>query len=140
MSVTFDAATRRFCPEFDADLLIACPEADDLAVNMANGNAAQVCAALGIDLAAEGWCGSLPAADFLGRVLLALAISPADEGMPSHDLQPGDDAGPLLGIVGEGGPRIIQGARHPGYLQDRLTQLRELADWAVAHDAEISFG
>lgn len=108
-----------------------------LEVNMSNVNAAAVCAALGIDLDAEGWCGSLPAQDFLGRVLVALAIAPVDEGMPSHVLQPGDDAGPLLGIVGENGPTIIQGARRPGHLQERLDQLRQLADWAVVHDADV---
>jgi hypothetical protein len=35
---------------------------------------------------------------------------------------------------------MIEGARSPGYLQERLGQLRELADWAVANNAEISFG
>lgn len=139
MSVTFDAATRRFFPQFDAELLAACPEAEHLAVNMSNGNAALVCATLGIDLDAEGWCGSLSAADFLGRVLLALAIAPADEGMPSYELAPGDSAG-IFGTVRQGGPRFIQGARPEGYTQQRLAQLRELAEWAVAHNAEISFG
>lgn len=129
MSVTFDAATRRFCPEFDADLLTACPEAEDLAVNVSSSNALVLCAALGIDLEAEGWCGSLPAQDFLGRILVALAVSPADEGIPSHELprEPGR-------------VRWIECGRAPGYTQDRLGQLRELADWAIAHNAEISFG
>lgn len=112
---------------------------NELEVNMASGNAALVCAALGLTPTEEGWVGELAPQDFLGRVLLALAVSPADEGMPSRDLQPGDDAGPLLGVVREGGPRIIQGARHPGYLQERLTQLRALADWAVAHDAPVFY-
>ena len=77
MSVTFTAATRTFCAQFNADLLVAGPEAEGLEINMSNSNAAVVCAALGIDLDAEGWCGSLPAEDFLGRVLVALAIQPA---------------------------------------------------------------
>ena len=140
MSVTFAAVTRTFNPALNADVLASIPEAEELEINMSNSNAVLVCESLGINLEEEGWCGSLPAQDFLGRVLVALAVSPADEGMPSHDLQPGDDAGPLFGIVREGGPRIIQGARRPGYLQERLGQLRELADWAVAHDAEIDFG
>jgi hypothetical protein len=129
MSVTFDAATRRFCPEFDADLLTACPEADDLAVNVSSSNAVVLCAALGIDLAAEGWCGSLPAQDFLGRILVALAVSPTDAGVPTHELprEPGQ-------------VRWIECGRREGYTQERLAQLRELADWAIAHDAEISFG
>lgn len=57
----------------------------------------------------------MAAEDFLGRVLVALAISPVDEGMPSHTLQPGDDAGVLFGTVREGGPTIVAGARRPEF-------------------------
>jgi hypothetical protein len=127
MSVTFTAATRTFCAEFDADLLVACPEAEELEINMSNSNAAVVCAALGIDLDAEGWCGSLPAEDFLGRVLVALAIQPSDEGIPVHELP-------------TGGVRWVECGRRPGYIQERLGQLHELAQWAVAHGAEVDFG
>ena len=134
MSVTFTACTRRFCAEFNADLLVACPEAEELEINMSNANAAVVCGALGIDLAAEGWCGSLPAEDFLGRVLVALAIQPADEGIPSHEL-PREHNGPF-----PVGPRIVECGRRPGYIQERLAQLHALAQWAVDHQAEIDFG
>ena len=127
MSVTFTAATRAFSPEFNADLITPIPAAEHLSVNMSQGNAARVCETLGIDLDEEGWCGSLPAVDFQGRVLVALALSPADEGMPSYE-HPGP------------GATMIEAARRPGYLQERLGQLRELADWAVAHGAEIDFG
>lgn len=139
MSVTFTAATRTFRPEFNADVLMDVPAADELAVNMSNSNAAQVCRTLGIDLEQWGWCGNLPAEDFLGRVLVALAIEPADEGVPSHRLLPGDSAG-IFGTVQEGGPAFIECGRREGYTQERLGQLRELADWAVANGAEISFG
>jgi hypothetical protein len=127
MSVTFTAATRTFMPEFNADVLMSIPAAEDLSVNMSNANAARVCETLGIDLDEEGWCGSLPAADFLGRVLMALAVLPVDAGVPWHEVP-----GP--------GARMIECGRPEGYTQDRLGQLRELADWAVAHDAEIDFG
>lgn len=127
MSVTFDAATRTFCPEFNADLLRAIPAADELAVNMSSSNAFRVCQSLGIDLEAEGWCGSMTAEDFLGRILVALAIEPVSAGIPSHEVP-----GP--------GVRMIECGRPEGYLQERLGQLRELADWAVANNAEISFG
>ena len=41
----------------------------------------------------------------------------------------------------EGGPRWIEGGRRPGYLQERLEQLRQLADWAIANGAdEVSWG
>ena len=139
MSVTFNAASSTFRPEFNANVLAPLPEAEELEVNMSNSNAAQVASTLGIDLDAEGWCGNMGAEDFLGRILVALALSPADEGMPSFQLAPGDSAG-IFGTVREGGPTFIQGARRPGYLQERLEQLRELADWALANGAEISFG
>jgi hypothetical protein len=129
MSVTFNAATRTFRPEFNADVLMNIPAAEDLEVNMSNSNAARVCSTLGIDLDEEGWCGSMSADDFLGRVLIALAIEPADEGVPSHELP--REPGKVL---------WIEAGRAPGYNQERLTQLRELADWAVANGAEIAFG
>jgi hypothetical protein len=128
MSVTFTAATRTFNADFNADVIADIPAAEELAVNMSNSNAFRVCGTLGIDLEFEGWCGSLPAADFLGRVLLALAIEPVDAGVPSTV-----DAAP-------GRATFVDCGRAPGYTQERLGQLRTLADWAVAHNAEISFG
>ncbi|AXN53284.1 hypothetical protein PBI_THONKO_12 [Mycobacterium phage Thonko] len=96
----------------------------DLDVNMSNRNAALVADALGIDLDADGWCGSATADDFMGRVVMALALAPSDEGMPSYE-----HVGP--------GARMVEGARRPGYLQERLRELHELAEWAVAHSAEV---
>lgn len=129
MSVTFSAATRAFRPEFNAEVIMDVPEAEELSVNMSSSNAAHVCASLGLDLEDLGWCGSLAAEDFLGRVLVALAVLPVDAGMPRHELprEPGT-------------VRWIECGRPEGYAQDRLGQLRELADWAIAHGAEISFG
>ncbi|QGH75334.1 hypothetical protein I5G61_gp86 [Mycobacterium phage Quesadilla] len=113
MSVTFTAA--------------GVPQDEDgfgeLDVNMSNSNAARVAEALGFSLDPD-WCGEMDAEAFLGRVLMALAVSPADEGMPSFEV-----AGP--------GARMIEGARRPGYLQDRLAQLHELALWARAHSTPI---
>lgn len=128
MSVTFTAATSTYSPEFGANVISDIPAADDLSVNMSNSNAFRVCQTLGIDLEEEGWCGSLPAEDFLGRVLLALAIEPVDAGRPATvDAEPGRAT-------------FIDCGRPEGYAQERLGQLRELADWAVANGALISFG
>lgn len=127
MSVTFSAATRTFCAQLSADVLMSVPAAEHLEVNMSNSNAAVVCDALGINLEEEGWCGSVPAENFLGRVLVALAIQPSDEGIPSHELP-------------TGGVRWIECGRRPGYTQDRLAQLHALATWAVENNAEIDFG
>lgn len=127
MSVTFTAATSTFEPEFNANVIRDIPAAEELSVNMSNTNAFRVCQSLGIDLEAEGWCGGMPAVDFLGRILVALAIEPVDAGVPVTV-----DAGP-------GRATFVDCGRREGYLQERLGQLRELADWAVANQAEISF-
>lgn len=100
------------------------PEA--LQINMSNTNAFRVCEALGIDLAADGWCGDMPAEAFLGRVLLALAVAPTDEGMPSYEHT----------RVGTG-PRVIEGGWRPGYLQERLEQLHALGEYAITMRSEV---
>ena len=127
MSVTFTAAAREYSLVFNAEVVMSIPAAGELSVNMSSSNAFRVCQSLGIDLEDEGWCGGMTAEDFLGRVLVALAIEPVSAGIPSHEVP-----GP--------GARMIDCGRPEGYLQDRLGQLRELADWAVANGAEISFG
>lgn len=131
MSVTFTA--EGLLPGTDAD---GEWEPNPLEVNLANGNAVLVAAALGLQLDADypgDLSGAIDAQDFLGRVLVALAISPADEGMPAHELLPGD-AGRLAWF---GDATVIQGARHPGYLQERLEQLRALAEYAVARNVQV---
>lgn len=115
MSVTFYAAG---APQ-DADGF------GELDVNMNNRNAALMCDALGIALG-DDWCGDMEADAFHGRVVMALALAPADEGMPSYEV-----AGP--------GARMVEGARPAGYLQGRLAQLHELSTWAVAHQAVVSW-
>lgn len=114
MSVTFTAAG---VPQDDEGW-------SELDVNMSNSNAATIAATLGIDLDAGGWAGEMEARDFQGRILLALAIEPSDEGVPAHELP-----GP--------GARWIECGRRPGYVQERLGQLHELAQWAVDHGALI---
>lgn len=98
-----------------------------LDVNMNNRNAGFVFEALGLalDPAGDGdWAGQVEASDFQGRVLMALALAPADEGMPSYE-----HVGP--------GARMIEGSRRPGYLQEQLQALHKLAVWAVEHNAKV---
>lgn len=83
-------------------------------VNMANANAAFVLDSLG--LPTDDLSGGLPADDFLGRVLMALAVAPQDEGVPAYD-----DTRP-------GGPQWTECGRREGYLQDQLEALRELTE------------
>ena len=60
--------------------------------------------------------GELPAEQMLGRVELALALAPADAGVPGRNL---NAAG-----------TVVDFGRPAGYLQDRLSVLRELALFA----------
>lgn len=60
--------------------------------------------------------GELPAEQMLGRVELALALAPADPGVPVRDL---NAAG-----------TVVDCGRPAGYLQDRLRDLREVALFA----------
>lgn len=55
---------------------------------------------------------------FLGRVVMALALAPEDAGVPAY-------------TVG-GGTNVIDCGRRPGYSQDVLTLLHDLAE--IAHD------
>lgn len=98
-----------------------------MTINMANRNAALVSDALGHLFDEFEWWGEMPASDFLGRVLMALAIAPDDEGMPAYE-------------VPTGGAQFIEGARRPGYLQDRLIELKALAEWAVANNVPVNWG
>lgn len=113
-------------------------EATPPEVNMSNNNAADIFASLGFisddpALAAEAaevfHGGSLDAADFLGRVLFALAISPSDEGRPSFEM-------PRT----EGGMMAIACGRRVGYIQTRLGELHDLAQWAIANNREVTLG
>lgn len=74
-------------------------------------------AVLDVDL-----CGHATGQDFLGRVLIALALAPFDEGTPTLD------AG-----------RVVAFGRPEGYAQERLAQLRDLAEAAVRHGRTIAW-
>jgi hypothetical protein len=96
---------------------------------------------LRIDQDGDGdWSGSLSADDLLGRVLIAQAINPADEGLPAYKMtgaEAGNHSGLLGGLLGglaqaeaegEAGPSIWFGGRSAGYFDERLAQVRELAE------------
>lgn len=97
------------------------------AVNMSGSNALVVLDALGLDR--EDSCGSLPAEDFMGRVLVALAVAPIDAGKPTTD----------FGSDGGAGMRVIDGGRRPGYLQETLTNLRDVAQFAYHHSTTVTW-
>ncbi|MFJ4879885.1 hypothetical protein ACIP93_32425 [Streptomyces sp. NPDC088745] len=93
----------------------------DEPVNMANANAARVLDVLGYGY--DELCGDAEAEDFLGRVLVALAVAPADAGRPAT-------------VDGN----VIDCGRPAGYTQTRLEELRELAEDACARRLRVAWG
>lgn len=71
-------------------------------VNLSNLNAQTLMDLLGLRIDQDGdgdWAGSLSADDLLGRVLIAQAINPADEGLPAYKMT-GAEAGNHSGLLG----------------------------------------
>lgn len=117
------------CRDYGADV----DEVTDLPVeiNMANGNARRVLDVLGIPVDDDDMYGEEDAAVFLGRVLLALALAPHDEGMPAYAMQSGE------GLFRGG--RQIHCGREAGDLQRRLERLREFAEDCRARSLTIQW-
>jgi hypothetical protein len=92
-------------------------------VNLANANARSILELLGYDR--DDLCGQADGETFLGRVLLALALAPADAGVPAYE------------SLGSNGARLIDCGRSEGYHQRVLGQLAELAEHAVATEHRI---
>ena len=97
-------------------------------LNVSNGNAALLLESLGIT-GEDRLGGSMPAGEFSGRVLLAQAIAPPDEGMPTHDMP-----------ASPGGLTIVYGGRPIGYLHKKLVELQQIAAWATEHETTVSWG
>lgn len=123
MSVTFSPASFEATPvelvEKHGFPVTMLTHREDLGgVNMHNEGAGRVLEVLGFTLdPEEGLVGTCEVDDFLGRVLVALAVAHEDEGMPAHDMSPG-----------EPGATMWAAAREPGDLQRRLRDLRDLAE------------
>lgn len=96
------------------------------AVNVSNGNAVLLLDLLGL-AGPDAWCGRVDGADFLGRVLLAQAIAPADAGRPALETTTGT------------GARLVDCGRPAGYADDRLTQLRSIAEAAAAAGSTVDW-
>lgn len=101
-------------------------------LDVSNANAVLVLRALGLlpnGSAEQEWdlSGVCSAEDFLGRVLLASVLSPADEGVPAFDNS------------ADGSARFIESGRRVGYLEDRLSSLRELAEFCCTYDREVTW-
>lgn len=97
-------------------------------VNVSNHNALHLLDLLGITVEdGEPPMGSMSAEDFLGRVLLAQAVNPADAGVPA--------------TATEGaGSTVIHCGRREGYSEARLGDLHALAEFAVSRGRTIQWG
>ena len=100
--------------------VIATDSEDVPEVNMANTNARHLLDTLGLD--AEDACGSITGADMLGRILIAQAVAPADEGTASY----------TEGIMTHIG-------RSAGYTEDRLMDIELVARFAVERNLEVQW-
>ncbi len=122
MSVTFYPAQYASDPQWGA-VLDFVDVGEDIPVSLANANALRVLETLGLPPTCdEQSCDLVGESDpiaFLGRVLLAQGLAPYDEEMPAYQL-PGD------------GATVWQGARHAGYMQEKLRLLEELAAFCAA--------
>lgn len=126
-------------------------------LNVSNSNARFLLGLLGLPTD-EDLSGSIDGSDMLGRALVACAVSPADEGVPAHDVLPGDgDAAfgaiaDALGVnVVEGEPqdapaqvatglRMVDCGRRAGYAQERLAELVQVAQFAADRGWVVSYG
>jgi hypothetical protein len=102
---------------FDTDM--------DPELQVSNGNGLYILQTLGFEQ--PEYTGVLSADDFKGRVLLAEALSPVDEGLPSYQLA-------------TNGATIYNCGRAPGYLQDKLIQLLKIAEFAKANNSDVTWG
>jgi hypothetical protein len=109
------------CPECDVYGCYANAVLDvDVYVNMSNANAAMILAVLGLDVDPEdGIMGHMDAEQFLGHVLMALAAE--------------RDNAAVLSVTDSlpGCATFIDCGLPEGYVEERLTQLADLATEAV---------
>lgn len=97
-------------------------------INLSADNGARVLDALG--LPSDTW-GSADGTDFEGRVLLALALLPADAGIPANTFRAGTLPGPEMDLA--------DGGRRENYLQDRLRQLLRMATTARENGLSVTW-
>lgn len=120
------------CAQWEDAAITVVREAPEL--NLANANAAYVLDTLGYTDPEQQISGCCDAVNFLGRVLTALALAPADAGRPAMSMHGDDLRSTPLGLESS---RNIDCGRRPGYLQDQLHHLHDLAQWAVLHGQPV---
>ena len=101
----------------------------DPSVNVSNTNAVHLLELLGLrDDEGPLMCGSVPASDMRGRILLARALAPVDAGVPATVTH------------NDGGPTVYDGGRPVGYASKRFDDLDRVVDFAIDCGADISWG
>jgi hypothetical protein len=108
------------------------PAVSEPEVNVSNINAAELLDNLGILVGedfSERCLGSIAAEDLRGRVLMALALLPEDEGMPAH--QAGNT---MFGL------QVWTAPRPAGHTQNVLHRLLDVAEFALAQGRDVDWG
>ena len=130
--VSLDGCTDEDCVIYGCtvETLTVGPEADE--INVSSFNARPILEALGYiadgDNSDDGMVGSATAEEFMGRVLLALAVLPVSAERLSET------------TGGNGTVTVHYGGRPEGYVQDRLAQLHGLAQFAREHSRMVYWG
>lgn len=98
-------------------------------VNMSNDNSVSVLSALGLmadtDTFEDVCCGSVQADDFLGRILMALAVAPESAERPT------------IVTANENSATLIECGRPAGYVQDRLQGLLRVAEFCRRNGRDV---
>lgn len=115
------------CRQYGADLDGALAHPDlEVSLNVSNLNAAHLLSVLGLPFDGDG--GDLDAADFKGRVLVAMALAPADAGVPAHTMH-----------ADHQGATTINCGRPAGYTDARLPVLLEVAEAAARQGRVVTW-
>lgn len=104
-----------------ADAVTLFDEAPEL--NVSNTNAGTLLRALGIYEEDGDLTGTLPGAELASKVIQARVMEPQDVGVPEMKYGAVTDCG-----------------RHPGYVQDRLETLQEVANFAWDKGVAVTWG
>lgn len=91
-------------------------------VNISNINARDILRALGLLGEDRDLCGSLPGAEFAARVTQALVMEPQDTGVPAVQIG-----------------SVIECGRREGYVQEVLTHLQEIGNFAWDKDLTVTW-
>jgi len=135
-----------FCQE-DRMFILALEEAPAPEVNVSVFNAVHMLGLLGIETTNEhgeiDLCGSMSGEDLMGRVLMASAVNPADAGVAASAVRYQDGESTPMSVaeatstsavavaVEQRSLTVIDCGRREGYSEDRLADLRELAQFCI---------